>query len=62
VVVKTVAELFGLFVKAFDERVDVVFAIRAVETTAIERSVETVAESVRLILNAMKNPVYLFVV
>jgi hypothetical protein len=62
VIVKSVVKSFGLFVKVLDEGVDVIFAIRAVQTAAIERRVQAVAKFVRLIFHSMKNPLYLFIV
>jgi hypothetical protein len=61
VIVKTVVKPFGLLVEILDKGVDVVFTIRVVKATAIERGVQTAAETVRLIFDSMKNPLYFFI-
>src|SRR5437868_6008935 len=62
VVIETITKLLSLVVKIFDEAIDVVFAMRAVETATIESGVQTVTEVVCLVFDSMKNPIYLFVV
>jgi len=61
VVVETIVKSFGLFIERLHKGVNVVFTIAAVKPTAIQRSVQTVPEIVRLVFDAMQNPLYLFI-
>jgi hypothetical protein len=60
--IELMTEVFCLFVEVFDERVDIVFAARAVEAALIERRIQAGAKMIGLLFYATNNLLNVFVV
>ena len=59
--VETIAQSFCLLVVFFDERVDVVLTVGAIEAASIERVVKTRAETIGLLFDPLDDSFDIFV-
>lgn len=59
--VEVVVQLLSRFFEVLNEIVDVVLAVRAIETAPVERVIEAAAKSFCIALNAMNDLLYLVV-